>query len=325
MPADYFVSYTAADRAWAEWIAWTLEDAGATVTLQAWDFGPGSNFIVEMQRAAADARRTIAVLSPEYLESQFAAPEWAAAFAQDPEGFGRKLVPVRVRDCALDGMLKAIVHIDLVGSDETTARQRLCDGLMAQRAKPARAPAFPGSAAAQKPDDHPKPFPGGGAVSAAGSSRSVPYVPKIRGAISDLDRTRFVKRGFQVIQEHFNDGLSAMAATNKAVDVDLTRRSETEFVAEVYVNGQRAARCRIWLGGMMGGSDEIGYYEGNYDAGNSLNEALTLTDAREDLALRAMMNMGLGASRLPPGLNPNRMTAEEAAEYLWCRYLWQLQ
>jgi hypothetical protein len=26
--AEFFVSYAGADRAWAEWIAWQLEDAG---------------------------------------------------------------------------------------------------------------------------------------------------------------------------------------------------------------------------------------------------------------------------------------------------------
>jgi TIR domain len=32
---DFFVSYTGADRAWAEWIAWQLEDAGYSIVLQA--------------------------------------------------------------------------------------------------------------------------------------------------------------------------------------------------------------------------------------------------------------------------------------------------
>ena len=33
--ADFFVSYTSADRAWAEWIAWQLEQAGYQVIVQA--------------------------------------------------------------------------------------------------------------------------------------------------------------------------------------------------------------------------------------------------------------------------------------------------
>ena len=70
------------------------------VVLQAWDFAAGSNFVLEMDRAAGQASRTIAVLSPDYHKSQFAAPEWAAAFARDPEGFRSLLVPVRAPNAA---------------------------------------------------------------------------------------------------------------------------------------------------------------------------------------------------------------------------------
>ena len=34
---DFFVSYTQADRAWAEWIAWILEEDHYRVLIQAWD------------------------------------------------------------------------------------------------------------------------------------------------------------------------------------------------------------------------------------------------------------------------------------------------
>src|SRR4029077_22704 len=46
---DFFVSYTEADRAWAEWIAWVLEADGYRVLVQAWDFVPGSNWVQGMQ------------------------------------------------------------------------------------------------------------------------------------------------------------------------------------------------------------------------------------------------------------------------------------
>jgi hypothetical protein len=35
---DFFISYTSADRAWVEWIAWELEAAGYRTLIQAWDF-----------------------------------------------------------------------------------------------------------------------------------------------------------------------------------------------------------------------------------------------------------------------------------------------
>jgi hypothetical protein len=60
---DFFIFYTQVDRAWAEWIAWMLEDDGHRVLIQAWDFVPGSNWIHGMQTGMRDATRTIAVMS----------------------------------------------------------------------------------------------------------------------------------------------------------------------------------------------------------------------------------------------------------------------
>jgi tetratricopeptide (TPR) repeat protein len=140
---DFFISYNKADRSWAEWIGWELEEANYTVVIQAWDFRPGSNFILEMQRAATLAERTIAVLSPDYLTSSFTQPEWAAAFAQDPRGEKGILLPVRVRECDLKGLLPQIVYIDLVGTDEGAAREALLKGVVRGRAKPATKPVFP--------------------------------------------------------------------------------------------------------------------------------------------------------------------------------------
>jgi TIR domain len=62
----FFVSYTSADVAWAEWVAQTLEEAGYRTVLQAWDFRPGDNFIQRMDQALAEADRVVAVLSAAY-------------------------------------------------------------------------------------------------------------------------------------------------------------------------------------------------------------------------------------------------------------------
>jgi TIR domain-containing protein len=64
----FSLSYNKADRDWAEWIAWQLEEAGYTTIIQSWDFSPGRNFVLEMDKAAKEAKRTIAVLSPDYLK-----------------------------------------------------------------------------------------------------------------------------------------------------------------------------------------------------------------------------------------------------------------
>jgi hypothetical protein len=141
---NFFISYTKADQTWAEWIAWELEKAGYTTILQAWDFLVGSNFILEMQRATTEAERTIAVLSPDYVQGLYTHPEWAAAFAQDPTGEKGKLVPVRVRECELTGMLPQIIYIDLVGKKSLVAKDILLKGIHRTRTKPAKPPVYPG-------------------------------------------------------------------------------------------------------------------------------------------------------------------------------------
>lgn len=140
---DFFISYNSADQERAAWIAWQLEAAGFTTVIQAWDFGPGQNFVLAMQQAATEAKRTIAVLSPNYLASKFTASEWAAAFAQDPTGKKRLLVPVRVKQVDLTGLLAPIVYIDLVGcTDKSEAIRRLLEGVNPIRNKPLAEPDF---------------------------------------------------------------------------------------------------------------------------------------------------------------------------------------
>jgi len=83
-PADFFVSYTSADRAWAEWIAWQLEAEGYQVVVQAWDFEPGDNFIARMGEALEHADRTLAVVSAAYLASPYCTDEWPAHSCMTP-------------------------------------------------------------------------------------------------------------------------------------------------------------------------------------------------------------------------------------------------
>ncbi|HYO49723.1 MAG TPA: FxSxx-COOH system tetratricopeptide repeat protein [Chloroflexia bacterium] len=157
---DFFISYNKADRNWAEWIAWQLEEAGYSVVIQAWDFRPGSNFVLEMDKAAREAERTIAVLSEDYLKAIFTHPEWSAAFAKDPQGSKQALVPVMVRECNAEGLLNQIVHIRLFELDKQTALQELLAGVKLGRGKPLIEPGFPGAKAQPRLIPMQPPFPG---------------------------------------------------------------------------------------------------------------------------------------------------------------------
>jgi hypothetical protein len=137
-----FISYNRADCDWAEWIAGAIERSGYRPIIQAWHFRPGKNFVLRMQEATAESDLTVAVLSVDYLNAEFTQSEWAAAFARDPTGKNRMLIPVRVAKCHLP-IHSEIIYIDLVGRTEQDAERALVDGLKPS-GKPAQPPQFPG-------------------------------------------------------------------------------------------------------------------------------------------------------------------------------------
>ena len=135
---DFFISYTKADIAWAEWIAWQLENTGGyTTVIQAWDFHPGSNFISEMHKALIETHCTIAVLSPAFLNSIYTEDEWTASLVK------RQLIMVRVDEVNPPGLLSPLVYIDLVGLEEHGASKQLLGKIKRERLKPDKQPAYP--------------------------------------------------------------------------------------------------------------------------------------------------------------------------------------
>jgi hypothetical protein len=171
---DFFVSYTQQDRRWAEWIAWQLEDAGYRVLLQAWDMIPGTHWQLKMQEGINYSERTVAVVSSAYLDSVYGRQEWQGAVAADPRGFERKLIPVRVEDCDLPGLLGKIVSFDVFGMDASQAQSHFREQIsiiLSGRAKPSAPPAYPGRTA--QPGRQPARAPGAA------------YVVRRLGAIPD--------------------------------------------------------------------------------------------------------------------------------------------
>ncbi len=131
---DFFISYTQADRRWAEWVAWELQEAGYACIYQAKDFAPSQSFMQRMRQALSEARHVVAILSDDYLSSEFAGAELDAALAADPRGLRAKLIPVRIAECTPDDLLRTRIYIDLVGKDQKLARHDLLSGIEAVRA-----------------------------------------------------------------------------------------------------------------------------------------------------------------------------------------------
>lgn len=140
---DFFISYNHEDEQWATWIAKTLEDSGYTTIIQAWDFKPGNNFILEMQKAVTNSHKTLLVLSKNYNDSAFCQPEWAAAIKLDPMGNDRRVIPVRIENITPSGLLSQIVYIDLCNLSEEDAKDSLIKGVRDDNLRKEKKVVFP--------------------------------------------------------------------------------------------------------------------------------------------------------------------------------------
>ena len=98
--------------------------------------------------------------------------------------------------------------------------------------------------------------------------------------------------------------------------------STSKPVATVFLNGDAANRCKIWIGG-LGSQDSIGYYAGPTipDRENSFNDILTVLDGSEVLA---MTPSGMWTGRTSSA-EKSELSPEETAEYLWHRFVEPLE
>src|SRR3954467_10160201 len=88
---DFFISHAGRDTAWAEWLAWQLQQAGYTVELDGGGWGPGGDFVARMQTALERADRLLAVCTEAYFASAFGGAELRAAFAGQEVSEGRSV------------------------------------------------------------------------------------------------------------------------------------------------------------------------------------------------------------------------------------------
>ena len=123
---DFFISYTGADEQFASWIAWTLEEAGYSIIFHSWNsLTAGRPIISDINQSIEKCNRTISIISQEYLNSSFTKTEWETAIHRDPTGELGLLIPVIIRNCTIDGILKRLSYISLIGLNEKEAKNIL--------------------------------------------------------------------------------------------------------------------------------------------------------------------------------------------------------
>jgi hypothetical protein len=149
---DLFVSHAGKDRAWAEWVAWELQEAGYRVELDFWDWEVGENFVEKMRDALERADRMVALFSDAYFEAErFTTVEWTALMTERSATTRPRLLPFRIEDVDPPRILRPLLSRDLFGVSEEEARRRLREAVGGRR-RPDRGPTFPADAGTSSRD-----------------------------------------------------------------------------------------------------------------------------------------------------------------------------
>ncbi|WP_241840060.1 FxSxx-COOH system tetratricopeptide repeat protein [Frankia sp. CcI49] len=123
IPTEVVLSYSSADRPWADWAAAELEEAGFRVIADPID--STTKVTGGPLEGAVGRRRLVAIFSRTYLQLPAALERWRRMVVLDPDGAQRLLVPVRVEEIRLSPEIAGRDVADLVGLDGARARRAL--------------------------------------------------------------------------------------------------------------------------------------------------------------------------------------------------------
>ena len=143
-------------------------------------------------------------------------------------------------------------------------------------------------------------------------------LPKIRKRITQFSKDEFLRNGFEFIKNYFKKALSEFEKANPDIDISFQEITKDKFTTKLYVDGDRSCQCKIWQGGLSG-SESIAYAEGSAaESSNdsSMNDYLIIDVDDNELKFKTVMG-GFFYMQQPN----ESMTMEQAANYLWLRFI----
>lgn len=127
LPYDVFISYSRRNSAWVRnELLPKLEAQGVRVCIDFRNFALGAPLISEIERAVLESRKTLLVLTPDYLASQWTEFENLLVATLDPAARARRMLSLMLEPCELPLRLRQLIYLDFShGGDLTFEWSRL--------------------------------------------------------------------------------------------------------------------------------------------------------------------------------------------------------
>jgi hypothetical protein len=123
---DAFISYSHHDKTWVHGtLLLRLEAADLRVCIDFRNFELGAPSLTEMERAVLQSRKTLLVLTPDYLASEWTEFENILASTLDPAARRRRVIPLLLKPCKPPLRIRVLTHVDFTGSENELQFQRL--------------------------------------------------------------------------------------------------------------------------------------------------------------------------------------------------------
>ena len=113
---DVFISYSHADKEWVcGWLLPRLEDAGLRVCIDSRDFDVGKSFVINMERAVVNSRKTLVVLSKAWVTSRWAQFERTLTQSVDPL---ERTIPLLLEPCEPPPGITMLTYADFTQQEQ---------------------------------------------------------------------------------------------------------------------------------------------------------------------------------------------------------------
>jgi len=128
---DVFVSYSSKDKEWVRGeLLQRIEKAGLRAFIDFRDFTRGAPSIKEMERGVIECRKTLLILTPDYISSEWCEIESIMAHALGPANRDLRLIPLLKTPCDKPPRLASLTYIDFTdGADLNLAWRQLLTAL----------------------------------------------------------------------------------------------------------------------------------------------------------------------------------------------------